>query len=293
MLGTGAAFVDPDRAQSGVLVTLDNGRHYLFDCGAGVVRNMVRANVSPADVPFVFLSHLHHDHICDFPLFAITGWMWNRQGAPLVVGPKGTRQFCSSLFEGGAFHTDFLARSHYPARQQNLDAMRPLLRECSPGVAHRDDHVTIRCDWVEHIPRDISECFGVRLEAEGKAVAFSGDTAPCEAMVKLAHRADLLVHECTFPQAFIDYRKTTGVGTFAHTSPTDLGIIANRAGVKALVATHFGHFESTNLVIKSAGERHFPVELMGPDLMDQVVKDIRKNFGGPLYIAHDLMRIDL
>lgn len=293
MLGTGAAFVDPDRAQSGVLVTLDSGRHYLFDCGAGVVRNMVRANVSPADVPFVFLSHLHHDHICDFPLFTITGWMWNRQGPPLVVGPKGTQQFCSRLFEGGAFHTDYLARSRYPARQQNLDAMRPVLRECSPGVAHRDDHVTIRCDWVEHIPRDISECFGVRLEAEGKAVAFSGDTSPCEAMVKLAHRADLLVHECTFPQAFIEYRKTTGVGTFAHTSPTDLGIIAHRAGVKALVATHFGHFESTSPVIKNAGKLHFPVELMGPDLMDQVVADIRKNFGGPLHIAHDLMRIDL
>ena len=56
MLGTGAAFVDPDRAQSGILVTLDNGRHYLFDCGAGITRNMVRANVSPADVTAVFLD---------------------------------------------------------------------------------------------------------------------------------------------------------------------------------------------------------------------------------------------
>ena len=55
---------------------------------AGITRNMVRANVSPADVPFVFLTHLHHDHICDFPLFAITSWMWNRQGSPIVVGPK-------------------------------------------------------------------------------------------------------------------------------------------------------------------------------------------------------------
>ncbi len=68
MLGTGTAFVDPDRAQSGVLVTLVNGRHDLFDCGAGLTRNMVRA-MSPADVPFVFLSLLHHDDCCDFPLF--------------------------------------------------------------------------------------------------------------------------------------------------------------------------------------------------------------------------------
>lgn len=293
MLGTGAAFVDPDRAQSGMLVTLDNGRHYLFDCGAGVVHNMVRANVSPADVPVVFLSHLHHDHICDFPLFTITGWMWGRQGSPVVVGPKGTSRFCSKLFENGAFHIDYLARSRYPARQTNLEAMRPEVRECSPGRAYEDDHVTVSCEWVEHIPREISECFGVRLEAEGKSVAFSGDTSPCEAVARLAQGADLLVHECSFPEAFIEHRKRTGVGIFAHTSPTQLGIIANRARVKALAATHFGHFESVNPVLHRAGKLHFPVELMGPQLMDQVVREIRKNYAGPLHIAQDLLRIDL
>lgn len=293
MLGTGAAFVDPDRAQSGVLVTLGNGRHYLFDCGAGITRNMVRANVNPADVPFVFLTHLHHDHCCDFPLFTITGWMWNRIGAPVVVGPKGTRLFVERLFEGGAFHTDFAARSAYPARQKNLEAVRPEVRECSPGLAYEDSDVRITCDWVEHIPRTITECFGVRLEAEGKSIAFSGDTAPCEAMVKLAASADLLIHECTFPETFIEHRKKTGVGTYAHTSPTELGIIASRANVKALVATHFGHFESTNPVIKAAGKLHFPVELMGPAMMDEVVRDIRKHYRGTLHIAQDLLRIDL
>jgi len=293
MLGTGAAFVDPDRAQSGVLVTLDNGRHYLFDCGAGIVRNMVRANVSPADVLVVFLSHLHHDHICDFPLFTITGWMWSRQASPIVVGPKGTQQFCSRLFEGGAFHADYRARGDYPARKENLEAMRPEVRECSPGLAYKDEHVTVHCDWVEHIPREISECFGLRLDAEGKSVAFSGDTSPCEAMVKLAQGVDLLVHECTFPEAFIEHRKKTGVGIFAHTSPTELGIIAKRASVKALVATHFGHFESTNPVILHAGKPHFPVELMGPHLMDEVVRDIRKNYQGPLHIAHDMLRVNV
>jgi len=293
MLGTGAAFVDPDRAQSGVLVTLDNGRHYLFDCGAGVTRNMVRANVNPADVPFVFFTHLHHDHISDFPLFAITAWMWNRQGSTIVVGPKGTRQFCSRLLEGGAFDADFRARSHYPARQRNIEATRPDVRECSPGLAYGDEHVRITCDWVEHIPREISECFGVRIEAEGRVVAFSGDTSPCDAMLKLAQDADLLVHECTFPEAFIEHRRKSGVGIFAHTSPTELGILAKRARVKALVATHFGHFESTSPVIRTAGKLHFPVELMGPHLMDEVVRDIRKNYAGPLYIAHDMMRIPL
>ncbi len=293
MLGTGAAFPDPARAQSGILLTLESGRHYLFDCGAGVTHNMVRADVNPADVPFVFLTHLHHDHICDFPLFAITSWMWSRKGAPVVVGPKGTRSFCAHLFEGGAFHADFAARSYYPARQKNIEAMRPDVRECAPGLAWDDGHVRVTCDWVEHIPREICECFGVRIEAEGKVVAFSGDTAPCDAMINLARDADLLIHECTFPEPFIEHRRKTGVGTFAHTSPTELGLIAKKAGARRLLATHFGHFDSTSPVIKRAAGAHFPIELMGPHLLDEVVRDIHKSYSGKIELARDLMRIDL
>ena len=293
MLGTGAAFPDPDRAQSGILVTLDNGSHYMFDCGAGTTHNMVRANANPAEVKTVFLTHLHHDHICDFPLFAITGWMWNREGSPIVLGPKGTQHFCDHLFEGGAFDSDFRARGAYGARQNNLDAVRPDVREVSPGLAYEDEDVRILCDWVEHIPREISECFGIRLEAEGRSIAFSGDTAPCEAMVKLAKGVDVLFHECTFPEVFIEYRAKGNVGIHAHTPPTDLGKIAQKAGVKKLVATHFGHFDSTSPMIKTAGAPHMPVDLMGPHLMDDVVRDIRKNHDGELLLAHDLMRIDL
>lgn len=293
MLGTGAALPDPDRAHSGILISLDCGRHYMFDCGNGTTRHMVRANVSPADVSVVFLSHLHHDHICDFPMFVISGWIFNRTGSPVVLGPKGTRAFCDHLFEHGAFAADFKARGKYPLRQRNLDAVRPDVREVSPGLAYEDEHVRILCDWVEHIPREVTECFGVRLEAEGKSIAFSGDTAPCDAMVKLARDADLLIHECTFPEAFIEHRRNTGVGTFAHTSPTELGQIAAKANVKSLVATHFGHFDSTSPVIKKAAGAHLPVDLMGPHQLEDVVRDIRKHYAGPLRLAHDLMRIDL
>ena len=133
MLGTGAALPDPDRAQSAILLTLNNGRHFLFDCGEGATRQMVRANVDPASVGFVFLTHLHHDHICDYPYFVISGWMLNKTGAPLVLGPKGTRHFVEHLFEHGAYRADFRARGAYPIRQQNLEAIRPEVREISPA----------------------------------------------------------------------------------------------------------------------------------------------------------------
>lgn len=292
-LGTGAALADPDRCQSSILLTLDNGRHYLFDCGEGATRQMVRANINPADVGWVFLSHLHYDHICGLPFFVMSSWIFNRSGSPQVFGPKGTRHYVEHLFENGAFHVDFLARSQYPLRKRNLEAMRPAVTEVKPGVMYEDAHVRVTADWVEHIPRDICECFGVRVEAEGKVLAFSGDTAPCESMVRLARDADLLIHECTFPESFIEHRRKSGVGTFAHTSPSELGKLATKAGVRNLVATHFGHFDSLSPVLKRAAGPHLPVELMGPDQLDVVAADIRKHYSGPLRLAHDLMRIDL
>lgn len=292
-LGTGAALPDPDRAQSAILLTLDQGRHYLFDCGHGATRQMVRANINPSDVGFVFLTHLHHDHICDFPYFVISSWILNRKGPITLLGPKGTRHFVEHLFENGAFATDAKARNAYGPRQANIEAIRPDVREVSPGLVYEDEHIKVSVDWVEHIPREICECFGVRVEAEGKVIAFSGDTAPCEAMIGLAESADLLIHECTFPEEFIAFRQKSGVGTFAHTSPIELGEIAKKAGVKSLVATHFGHFDSTNPVLKRAAGNHLPVDLMGPHQLDRVASDIRKHYQGPLRLAHDLMRIDI
>ena len=64
MLGTGGALADPDRAQSSILVTLDNGVRYMFDCGAATVANTepmktgfaaVRFGWSAYVIPFLFV----------------------------------------------------------------------------------------------------------------------------------------------------------------------------------------------------------------------------------------------
>jgi len=293
MLGTGAALPDPERAQSAILVTLDNGKNYLFDCGEGATRQMVRANINPADVPWVFVSHLHYDHVCGLPFFVLSSWVFNREGGLKVFGPRGIKDFVDHSFERGAFRIDIQARASYAVRQKNIDAVRPEVFEVSPGLMYEDEDVKVFVDLVDHIPTEITDCFGIRFEAEGKVVAFSGDTAPCASMLELARDADLLIHECTFPESFLAHRAQSGVGTYAHTSPLQLGEIAAKAKVKSLVATHFGHYDSTSPVIKRAAGNHLPIDLMGPERLDEVARDIRKSYKGELRLAHDLMRIDL
>lgn len=293
ILGSGAALPDPDRCHTSILVTLDNGEHYLLDCGHGATHQMVRANVNPADVKRVLLTHLHHDHVAELPFFVISSWILNTVGPPLIVGPAGTAKLVGHLFEGGAFDVDFRARSYYPARKANIEAMKPVVREYEAGVIYEDAHARVTAHEVDHIEPEIARCYGFRIEAEGKVVVFSGDTRPCANLKALVEDADLLIHECTFPQSFIEHRKKTGVGTFAHTSPTELGQIAREGRVKQLVATHIGHFDSLSPVLKRAAGKHLPIELMGPHQIDEMIRDLRKGYDGPVRIAHDLMRIDI
>lgn len=293
MLGTGAALPDPDRCHTSILITLDSGRHLMLDCGHGATRQLIRADVNPAEVGDLFLTHLHHDHVCELPFFVISGWILSRVGALNIYGPDGTKKMVSHLFENGAFDADIRARGAYPARQANMEAIRPQVTEYGEGVVFEDKEIRVTAALMDHIPAEISPCYGFRIEAEGKVVVFSGDTAPCDNILTLSRGADLLIHECTFTEAFIEHRRQSKVGTFSHTSPHDLGRLAVEAGVKQVVATHIGHVDSLSPVLKRAAGKHLPVDLMGPHQIDAFVSEIRSVYRGPLQIAHDLMRIDL
>jgi ribonuclease Z len=292
-LGTGAALADPDRAHTATLITLNSGAQYLFDCGEGATRQMMKADVNPADVGTVFLTHLHLDHIIGLSFHILQGWIFSRVEAPQIWGPKGTKDFIGHSLEGGAYAVDIRARGAYPMRKANIAAIRPEVTEISEGVIFDDGALKVTAYLVNHIPREICECFGFRIEAEGKVIGMSSDTAPCDNIGLIAQDADLMIHECTFPESFIAHRAATGVGTFNHTTPTQVGELAARAGCKALVATHFGHFDTVNPAMKRAAGAHMPIELCGPHVLEEVARDIRKTYSGPLYLAHDLMRIDI
>ena len=95
MLGTAAAIPDPDRNHSSILITIQ-GRHYLFDCGHGATHQLIRENVIPGNVNVVFLSHLHYDHIADFPFFLLTSWITDREEAPVGRWSARGSEFCRS-----------------------------------------------------------------------------------------------------------------------------------------------------------------------------------------------------
>ncbi|UUZ65042.1 hypothetical protein LP417_10350 [Polaromonas sp. P1-6] len=63
-----------------------------------------------------------------------------------------------------------------------MEMIRPHVVEFSTGLIFDDGLVKIYADYVDHIAPEILHCFGFRLEALGKSIAFSGDTKPCDTM---------------------------------------------------------------------------------------------------------------
>ncbi len=99
-------------------------------------------------------------------------------------------------------------------------------------------------------------------EPQPLKVVYSGDTAPCERVVNEAKGADLLIHEATFTSDMEEEAHERG-----HSTAKDSAIIASKAGVNALVMTHFSNrYENLDKHLEEA-RRIFPNSFVAEDLV--------------------------
>jgi ribonuclease BN (tRNA processing enzyme) len=271
LLGTGMPFPDP-RAQGPAFIVQVGERRFLFDAGAGVMRQMyaaglpVRGDVLTA----VFLTHLHSDHTLGLPDLMLTSWVMGRQRPLAIYGPAGTVAMTRSIFD--AWKEDIRVRTEglerKPRGGEQVD-----VHEIHAGVVYDSAGVKITAIAVKHgIWR---EAFGYRIDAPGKSIVLSGDTAPCAAIETAARGVDLLLHE-VYPAALLKPEPRPGgedwpryMQTF-HTSDRELGALAARARPKRLVLIHIVRMGATD------------VELLA---------GIRSGgFKGAVTIGHDLER---
>ncbi|HEY0520304.1 MAG TPA: MBL fold metallo-hydrolase [Ilumatobacteraceae bacterium] len=122
--------------------------------------------------------------------------------------------------------------------QTAAPAMEPV--EISPLD---ENGVRVTAILVQHAP--VFPAFAYRFDTPSGSVVFSGDTGPCDNVVRLAQGADYLVHE-VIDLDFVSERVAKMPNrdniinhlTESHTSPEDAGRIAARAGVTTLVMSH-------------------------------------------------------
>ena len=242
VLGSGSPEAYLRRASSGYLV--ETGQDViLFDCGGGVVDNLIRSGRRPSDVTHLVFSHLHSDHMMDYARLVHAAW--DEGAAPLKVwGPAPIAAITQGYFgPDGVLAHDLRARTELLPSQEVWKARggtlprpwpAPEVTEVAPGFALEGDGWRLSSCEVPHAQPELA-CMGFRLEAEGRSFVYSGDAGLCPALEKLCEDADTVLHWC--------YRLD---GEAAHPmmepltpTPSEIAAMAKRAGVKRLLLTHF------------------------------------------------------
>lgn len=240
VLGTGTPIPDAFRAGSSIAV-IHKGESYLFDAGAGAVRNAVIArykydipSLYPSLICCVFFSHLHSDHTMDFSELAHTMW-WRRSAGLRAWGPEGIEQIANGLLEMISVDTDLRINGLQPV--QNPDGFRVTSRTITPGILLQKDDLVIEAFAVDH--GDIQPAFGFKVTTDDLSMVISGDTTYSEAVEEKARGVDLLFHEVISQQGLL--RNSPGFQRYhnsAHTTSEELARLANIARPGLLVLYH-------------------------------------------------------
>ena len=221
----------------------------VFDLGSGAVRGMLRASLDPFAVDRIFFTHFHPDHTVDVVplLFAIKYGAEEERKKPLYIsGPEPFREF----FDGITAIWGEWMIGGYPTEVNELQLMSTEPLEL-PGCA---------LSWspAEHRPESIA----YRIEGDGGAFVYTGDTEYSESVMKLARGAHTMLIECSFP----DDSPVPG-----HLTPSGVARIASEAGVKRVVLTHF-----------------YPA-VEGLDL----VAEVRRGYDGEVVVAEDGLELEV
>ena len=245
LLGTGAGPVPGRSRRMSSNVILSDGAAYLVDCGLGVTDQFACTGIPFEQVRAIFITHHHPDHNVEYGAFLVIGWV---QGLPIAVrafGPPPLNQMTEDILRAYKTTIDFWAEDF---KMKPLESVK--VQEVSAaGAVMQDDRVRVSAAIVAHPP--VTPALAYRFDFKDRSIAFSGDTAPSEAVAQIAKGADVLVHEAMYVPATEQFAKDQisqgrpiKLDNFMahmkadHTPVETVGRIAQEAGVKTLVLSH-------------------------------------------------------
>ena len=274
LLGTGGG-PRPRKASSGsAQVIVSNGLAYVIDCGDGVARQLAFAGVPLTSVRHVFITHQHSDHTADYGNLILLAWTAGLNTRIDTWGPPPLARMTKLFFEMNAsdINTRVANEGRVPiAPLVHVHELR------AGGAVMSDDNVKVTSTLVDHPP--VVPAFAFRFDARDRSIVISGDTAPSQNLVKLAAGADVLVHSVMYPAAIdrlvarVPNAAALKASILAHqTSAEDAGRVAQQAGVKTLVLSHFVPADDPNVTeamwLEAARRRFRGTVIVGRDLLE-------------------------
>jgi ribonuclease Z len=296
-LGTGGAVPTTERAPSAIHVNRE-GDQWLFDCGEGTQRQMMRFGTGFA-ISNLFVTHLHGDHVLGIPGL-VQSLDFNGRNDPLAIHtPAGTGDHVEELVRAGGYQPGFRIQvNEVTPGDVALDADE--YRVLTFATEHRTTSIgyaLVEDDRRGRFDRERAEELGVPVGPKfselhagnpvelddgrtiypeqvvgeprpGRRVVYTGDTRPSDVVVDVAGGADLLVHDATFASDESDRARATG-----HSTAREAGRVASEAGVKRLGVTHVSS--------RYAGDA------------STLASELKRSFDGECFVAHDGQTVDV
>lgn len=233
----------------------------LFDCGEGTQKQLMKSNISFMQIKKIFISHWHADHFAGLIPLIQTMNLEKRKDPLTIYGPEAER-FVSNIIDLGYFGLRFPVKTvNMPFEGSEItviDETEDYIVSSIP-VFHSVPTVALcfqekdkwnlddkkldklgikRGPWLKKLKKTGQvEYKGKKVKIEdvgyvkkGLKVVYSGDTRPCNNIVKISKNADLLIHDGTFLEE--------DVGSKAHADIKEAAKLAKKANVKQLILTH-------------------------------------------------------
>ena len=267
LLGTGCPSVDHKRFGPSNLVTTKTVK-ILVDCGSGITQRLHELKVSSADIDALLFTHLHSDHAVDIYQLIISSWHSYRIKPWKIYGPKGTKKFVKKIMD--AWADERKLRISYESRA-SAKAFDIQVTEFKSIGSIKIKDLSIKYFEVDHKP--VKYAYGFCFTNKNKKLTISGDTKPCENLMKYAQSSDVLLHEVFIEGEILEINKMRTAKTLHnvqsyHTTSTQVGKVAFISRAKKLVLTHFvpTRFNKNNL--KKVVKKDFGKDpIIGEDLM--------------------------
>jgi ribonuclease Z len=296
-LGTSAGKPTVQRGTSALGLELEqDSKWYLFDCGEGTQRQIMQSNLKLGRLSAIFITHMHGDHYYGLPGLLSTKKLDNDLTPISLYVPKGIKQFLEITMDidkdrlGYELNiVEYEMQNSYIFDKFSIKILPLIHSEKSCAFYIKEHDITNKLDIKKLKAKGLqpSPLYGKIQRGEnivhngellyakefykepikGRKIIIAGDNEKPDILGEYLSDLDLLVHECTYTQDIYDNLKTK----HQHTIARELGIVAQRYGVKNLIANHLNPRFDKN--------KNYSLEM--------VYDEIKENYKASLFLAND------
>lgn len=265
ILGSGTCDPSPERRCSGYVLNTQ-GKTFLIDAGPGTYEQLCRYGIDLGSIDEIFISHFHVDHVNDLPaiLFSRKHYKSPQPKKNLVIhGPEGFRESLEGLMNAygkqlmtGEYQIEIMEHKEGDYRTGGITVRTLPMEHLLPTIAYRFDYEIETSAMEEETATEEEEIPEKRKPV--RSLTYSGDTSPCENIVKLAEDTDCLLMEATTSDEALKE---------GHSTTSQAATVARQAKAKSLVLTHISPENDQTNIEKKASQFYDGIIIIATDGM--------------------------